>query len=686
MAGGGYGISCLPGAPRTTHQRNSTQGANCICTVTEAVSETCLPDAWLLASHPSTSVQYALVLRPTVEAAVVLRARFASSMSFDHVLAFARQRSRSSGLFGSGKGWTDRARARVGRRKYEELMASQGHEGDESLNSAEAFAQRQALRNHPLVRNMLTLFWALALSAARHKRPDAVDLSFDDYLITYRALFRSIVGEEDYDEAEADECALDEFFSDSGAMGFMTQPQFCGGMFEVADLHVDTLEAEDYVKFLNDLFESVTPAVVKASGMQPIDLKRDKQSLLRVACDAEQAQARGINQLAACGMVSGSSAAGGSNGGRHEYGSGAGECAGAGRGVNGLDDACGGSGAHVGMEMEIRQGSNLCSGMLGANGSEQLLSPRSSGIVYAGDRGATDYGDHHGRRRRGSTGDEDAHGEHASTHRASQSGAWSDSSMMVGKDGINHFRPHRRGQLSPGRHRPNCIGCRGEGLLCVECERNALTANEELGARLRNVVPLLPPPMLSPLPMRKDAAGDALRPRLSALPRFTMAILRPSRSLPPGALSCGYGYGSPGIDQYRRALSSPQALTAYVEGRERHHRRREAMCDSGRNGLYTPYTGTNDVTVVDHGRVSGRAGLSTALPPSLWSRPGTKPTSPFLSRPGTKGNSPFPSRPGTMGTSALPRPATKPSSPWERSLSKAAYPGPSSIRALARTA
>ncbi|KOO26610.1 hypothetical protein Ctob_002497 [Chrysochromulina tobinii] len=220
--------------------------------------------------------------------------------SINRVLAFARLKTNGNLMDAKkGKGWMDRARTKVGRRKFEELMRSQGIDGDETLNSVEAFTKRQTLRKNRLVTEMLTMFWAVALSVAKHRphgRPNAVDLSFDDYLITYKQIYRKLVGEDDYDEAEAEDSALEEFFRDAGGMGFMSQHAFVGGIFEVADLYVESLEAEDYANFLNDLLMEIAPAIAKASGIPPIDLKRDKEALLRVASDAEQAEDPRIDQ------------------------------------------------------------------------------------------------------------------------------------------------------------------------------------------------------------------------------------------------------------------------------------------------------------------------------------------------------------------------------------------------------
>ena len=643
--------------------------------------------------------------------------------SINRVLSFARLKT-SGNLMDAktGKGWMDRARTKVGRHKFEELMRSQGIDGDETLNSVEAFTKRQTLRKNRLVTEMLTVFWAVALSVAKHRphgRPNAIDLSFDDYLITYKQIYRKLVGEDDYDEAEAEDSALEEFFRDAGGMGFMSQHAFVGGIFEVADLYVESLEAEHYADFLNDLLVEIAPAIAKASGIPPIDLKRDKEALLRVASDAEQAEARGISQLAGWGLTPRTDGLDGGAGG-HGEGAVRGVSRAAGQGGRGLGHASGLSEAERLAELRRRQEA-------GELTDEELAELRRLERVAelmrrqaAGE--LTDEELAELRRLQGDLGaDGGNNARRASIGVEAMLGPW--------PFHVRH-QPRRPGERSPPRDRPHCVGCRGEAMLCVECDRHTLASSPELANRLRQAVPLLRLPMLSPLPGGKDLCGDGYGPRL--LPRFTMAVLRPSRSLPPGALSCGYGYvgpvsvasQDPRIDQYRRAISSPQALKAFVEGpRTRHHRRSEIlseviMHEDRRRDVYTPYIGLDDMIEVEYrGRVSGRAGLSTTPPPSPWSRPRTTPASPllsrpstkgasvfpsrpatvfpsrpgtmgtsrFLSHPGTQGPSTFPSRPGTMGTSPslLFHPDPDPSTPWPSPPSKTAYMTSSSIRHLA---
>jgi hypothetical protein len=110
-----------------------------------------------------------------------------------------------------------------------------------TLNSVDAFTQRQRLRRNEKVACELRRWWNAALASARVARPDAKTLLFDDYLMVratrppphraghtrcglnaplqhalaqvYRLLFADLL-EDEYDEEDADEAARDDWQSD----------------------------------------------------------------------------------------------------------------------------------------------------------------------------------------------------------------------------------------------------------------------------------------------------------------------------------------------------------------------------------------------------------------------------------------------------------------------------------------
>ena len=104
-------------------------------------------------------------------------------IDMQRALLFAKNREELYGKRDGGLSWTERARARIGRRKYESLMAvaaEQGVQGDEALNSAEAFAERELLKRTPVVKAVLRQWWDAVLATIRRARPDSSTLVFDE--------------------------------------------------------------------------------------------------------------------------------------------------------------------------------------------------------------------------------------------------------------------------------------------------------------------------------------------------------------------------------------------------------------------------------------------------------------------------------------------------------------------------
>ena len=138
-----------------------------------------------------------------------------------------------------GVSWTERARARLGRMNYEALLSKSGEKvtsgaivmGDEVLNSSAAFAKREKLKRHPLVKEALGKWWSAVLSTIQRSRPGVSDLRFDEYRQIYRSLYYHVLGADTYRESEADEAAIEEFATDSRG-GEMDETAFCKGMFE----------------------------------------------------------------------------------------------------------------------------------------------------------------------------------------------------------------------------------------------------------------------------------------------------------------------------------------------------------------------------------------------------------------------------------------------------------------------
>ena len=150
-------------------------------------------------------------------------------------------------------GWADRGRAFSRLRRERSTFASVTTEvssddalsdlsyhqqGAAELNTGAALLARQKLRRNLLINRALERWWAGALGMARHSRQSATSLESSDYVDIYRLLYRELLGDDGYDEAEADSSALEEWHSGSRRRT-MERAAFADGMFELADVYTD---------------------------------------------------------------------------------------------------------------------------------------------------------------------------------------------------------------------------------------------------------------------------------------------------------------------------------------------------------------------------------------------------------------------------------------------------------------
>ena len=166
--------------------------------------------------------------------------------------------------------WVDRSRARVRAQR----MLVQAHratfevespskltkiafidQADVSMNTEQAFIERERLRRHPRIVEQLDRWWNAA--AEKEGIPqDGGSLTFEPYADLHRRIFRECLGD-GFNEAEARASAAEDWQDDSGGCEALDSAQFAKAIFEVADLYTLTLDAEEYVEFLNRLFRKV---------------------------------------------------------------------------------------------------------------------------------------------------------------------------------------------------------------------------------------------------------------------------------------------------------------------------------------------------------------------------------------------------------------------------------------------
>ena len=139
------------------------------------------------------------------------------------------------------------------------------------LNTEAALLEREKLRHHPKILNELQLWWDTLISWAKttQGRSDATSLNFEEYCQLHRVLYRELLGEDEYDEAEADEAAAEEWQLDCGGAETLEHAEFFNSIFELADMYVDSIEAKEYSDFLKDLRLNVKTSLSKLPKYVP---------------------------------------------------------------------------------------------------------------------------------------------------------------------------------------------------------------------------------------------------------------------------------------------------------------------------------------------------------------------------------------------------------------------------------
>ena len=138
----------------------------------------------------------------------------------------------------------------------------------------EMIKQRTALRNNKQVTNELDVWWRCAIHS--HGQRDGADkvgdvqrsdagaesstaergdghLTQEGYVAVMSKLYKVMTEENEYDEDVAREDALEDWARDLQGGSTMTYLLWGDALFELVDLHTDTVRAEDYVEFLREL-------------------------------------------------------------------------------------------------------------------------------------------------------------------------------------------------------------------------------------------------------------------------------------------------------------------------------------------------------------------------------------------------------------------------------------------------
>ena len=126
-------------------------------------------------------------------------------------------------------------------------------QGNEELNTEEAFEARAKIRHHSLVLDALNEWWAVVQKSAVAQGYSVSEMCQQQYMQIYHLLYYDLLGKEDYDEKEADSEGLEEWTKDSGGAGTMERGAFLDALFEVCDVYTETMNPQDYSDWLRAL-------------------------------------------------------------------------------------------------------------------------------------------------------------------------------------------------------------------------------------------------------------------------------------------------------------------------------------------------------------------------------------------------------------------------------------------------
>lgn len=160
-----------------------------------------------------------------------------------------------------GTHWLDKAMARSAQRESQAAAEEAGLDfAKEELNTFDAFLRRRKLRHHPRIVMGLKEWWAAATEGS-----GKAALEFEDYRAINRALFHVLLDDEDYDEADVDETAAEEWASLGSTS--MNEKQFMDNMFELVDVSVPSLDVNAYTDLINTFSRGAAQSAMVGIGI-----------------------------------------------------------------------------------------------------------------------------------------------------------------------------------------------------------------------------------------------------------------------------------------------------------------------------------------------------------------------------------------------------------------------------------
>ena len=151
----------------------------------------------------------------------------------------------------------------------DDKSAAWWQQGDMSLYTIDKLHQRAVLRHHPDVLNILQIFWGHCIAHCPYYECPSTgganwqddggpgrSIGFGAYKMLFERIYRAVLEEWDPDDAEA--TIAEDWASDTKGESELSREAFFDSIFELSDNWCATIEVQDYVSFIQNLFDAVT--------------------------------------------------------------------------------------------------------------------------------------------------------------------------------------------------------------------------------------------------------------------------------------------------------------------------------------------------------------------------------------------------------------------------------------------
>lgn len=112
-------------------------------------------------------------------------------------------------------------------------------QGDSAMYTPEVLVKRSELFDDPAVREVLHVWWETALRSLHSSgeaEADTTAIPQAQYILMQRKIYKAMM--EEFDEADASRCALEDWERDARGESTLSRKLFCDGLFEVGALRL----------------------------------------------------------------------------------------------------------------------------------------------------------------------------------------------------------------------------------------------------------------------------------------------------------------------------------------------------------------------------------------------------------------------------------------------------------------